>query len=65
MLTMAPVCSEQTASLENKTANPRHRKPVMRVWEEWDHRQARVGGLLNEPIGLCLKEGFGAGRGVT
>lgn len=35
----------------------------MRVWEEWDHGQVRVGGLLNEPEGLCLKEGFGAGRG--
>ena len=62
---MAHVCSEQTASLENKTANPRHRKPVMRVWEEWDHGQARVGGLRNEPVVLCLKEGFVAGRGVT
>lgn len=62
---MAPVCREQAASLENKTANPGHRKPVMKVWEECDHRQARVGGLLNEPVGLRLKEGFGAGRGMT
>lgn len=62
---MAPVCSEQAASLENKTANPRHRKPVMRVWEDCDHGQARVGGLPNEPVGLHLKEGFGAGRGMT